>query len=399
MNQTYVVKEKIDKYPPWKDKTLPLANLDIELTERCNNNCIHCCINRPFDDLNSKKKESSTGRIKELLKEAAALDCMVVKFTGGEPLLREDFEELYIFARRLGLEVRIFTNATLISPHLAKVFKRIPPLEIIEVTVYGIKKSTYEAATGTPGSFEAAIRGVNLLLENKILFAVKGVVLPFNKGELEEFEAWATRVSWMNDPPSYAMFFELRARRDEEKNRLIRKLRASPEEGLKFLTRRGDNYLKSMKKFCSKFIRPWGDKLFSCRAGINNACVDAYGMLQPCMQLRHPDCVYDLRKGSLKDALRNFFPGIRGMKAANPEYLRRCAGCFLKGLCEQCPAKSWMEHGTLDTPVEYLCEIAHTQARFLGLLQDHETAWEVTDWRERLKEFTGGNIYGEKSES
>ena len=77
------------------------------------------------------------------------------------------------------------------------------------------------------------------------------------------------------------------------------------------------------------------------------------------------------------------------MRATNPEYLNRCAGCFLKGLCEQCPAKSWMEHGTLDTPVEYLCGVAHAQARYLGLITDQEKAWEVEDWRERVKGFTG----------
>jgi hypothetical protein len=43
-----------------------------------------------------------------------------------------------------------------------------------------------------------------------------------------------------------------------------------------------------------------------------------------------------------------------------------------------------MEHGTLDTPVEYLCEVAHTQARFLGLLKEDEKAWEVVDWQERI---------------
>jgi hypothetical protein len=47
--------------------------------------------------------------------------------------------------------------------------------------------------------------------------------------------------------------------------------------------------------------------------------------------------------------LREDFEDIR---ATNPEYLRRCALCFLHGLCEQCPAKSWAEHSTLDTPVE-----------------------------------------------
>jgi sulfatase maturation enzyme AslB (radical SAM superfamily) len=69
----------------------------------------------------------------------------------------------------------------------------------------------------------------------------------------------------------------------------------------------------------------------------------------------------------------------------NPEYLKRCARCFLKGLCEQCPAKSWMEHGTLDTPVEYLCEVAHVQARYLGWVGEHEYGWDVKERREGIK--------------
>jgi hypothetical protein len=83
--------------------------------------------------------------------------------------------------------------------------------------------------------------------------------------------------------------------------------------------------------------------------------------------------------------LTDFFPRLRELRAANPEYLRRCVRCFLKGLCEQCPAKSWAEHGTLDTPVAYYCAVAHAQARDLGLLGEHEQGWEVMDWRERIE--------------
>jgi radical SAM protein with 4Fe4S-binding SPASM domain len=133
-------------------------------------------------------------------------------------------------------------------------------------------------------------------------------------------------------------------------------------------------------------MRPEGDKLFSCGSG-EDGCIGAYGKFQPCMMLRHPECTYDLKKGSLKDALENFFPEMKEMRATNPEYLAKCGRCFLKGLCEQCPAKSWEEHGTLDTPVDYLCEIAHTQARYLGLIKDNEKTWEVDNWEERIKNF------------
>ena len=78
------------------------------------------------------------------------------------------------------------------------------------------------------------------------------------------------------------------------------------------------------------------------------------------------------------------FARLRELRAINPEYLRRCARCYLKGVCEQCPAKSWTEHGNFDTPVEHLCEMAHTWARYLGWLDENEHGWGIDGWRGRV---------------
>ncbi|MDD5097587.1 MAG: radical SAM protein [Candidatus Omnitrophica bacterium] len=383
-----MIKQKIGQAVFPKNNLVLLERLDLELTERCNNNCIHCCINLPVDSLEAKNKELSTEDIENILKEAVSLGCITVRFTGGEPLLREDFRELYIFARKLGLRVLIFTNATLIDSSLAELFAHIPPLEKIEVSVYGMKEKSYEAITRAKGSFKAAWAGINLLLKNKIPFVVKGAFLPQNKDELDEFEKWSITIPGMDrKPPAYAMFLDLHCRRDNRKNELIKKFRFTPQEGLNVLSRQKDKYIKGMKEFCSKFMRPSGNKLFTCGSGLGCGCVDAYGYFQPCLMLRHPDAVYNIKQGSLKDALNNFFPKLRELEAVNPGYLSRCAKCFLKGLCEQCPAKSWTEHGTLDTPVDYLCQIAHLQARHLGLIKENEFAWEVINWQERIKDF------------
>jgi radical SAM protein with 4Fe4S-binding SPASM domain len=389
----YVVKRRLGEVSLWQGKSRLLAKLDMELTERCNNNCIHCCINLPAGDRAARARELTTQQAKAILEEASTLGCMSVRFTGGEPLLRGDFEDLYLYARRLGLNVILFTNATLITPHLADLLARVPPRSRMEVSVYGMERSSYEAVTRVPGSFEAAWRGIRLLQERQVPFVVKGALLPPTRDELDRFETWAAAIPWMGGrPPSHSMFFDLRCRRDSvDKNRLIRKLRLSPQDGLRVMTRDRKRYLHTMRQFCAKFMGPGGDRLFTCGAG-HAVCVDAYGLFQPCIMLRHPDTVVSLvgapRAASLRDALTSFFPRVRDMRATNPDYLARCARCFLKGLCEQCPAKSWTEHGTLDTPVEYVCDVAHAQAHYLGLLSADERAWEVQDWRERIARFS-----------
>jgi radical SAM protein with 4Fe4S-binding SPASM domain len=380
----YVVKSDPNVDPLWKGEGPAVDHLDIELTERCNNACIHCCINRPAGDKRSRACELDTNAWKDILRQAAGLGVMTIRFTGGEPLLREDFPELYLFARRLGLMVMLFTNARLITPQIAALLADIPPLEEIEISVYGMRRESYEAVTGVDGSYAEFLSGMQLLLDRKIPFVVKGALLPPNKKEMAEFAAWAATNPRMDALPSCAMFFELRGRRDSAaKNSMIKSLRVSPEEGLVILTRHPDSYRKEMSEFFENFLSPPGDRLFTC--GIGPGCVDAYGVFQPCLSLRHPDLTFDLKKGALKEAVASGFPRLKEMRATNPLYLERCARCFLRGFCEQCPAKSWSEHGTLDRPVEYFCRVSHAQARFLGLVREKERAWDIRDGKERIQ--------------
>lgn len=377
----------------WKGREPVLTRLDLEITERCNNNCAHCYINLPSSCLEAQERELTTVELREIMKEAVSLGCLTVRMTGGEPLLRDDFEELYLCARKLGLKVLISTNATLITPDIAALLARIPPLEKIEITLYGMSEESYERSTGTIGSYSAARHGVELLVEKNVPFIVKSALFPWNRDELETFETWALTLPGMDTAPGYAMSFDLRGRRDsEEKNRLIQLLRPAPVDILWLLGRRREDYLSWIRGFAPKFMGHKGDSLFSCGAGVAGGCVDAYGLFQPCLLLRHPSVVYDLRNGSLHDALTRFFPAVRTKRATDARYVSRCARCFLRGLCEQCPAKSWAEHGTLDTPVEYCCEIAHTQARFVGLLYENENAWEVADWSRRVAILAEGSL-------
>ena len=379
----YVVKTNINKI--FRQMPVLLHQLDIELTERCNYGCIHCYINRPSGDREALRRELDTAQVKRILDEAAAIGVLTVRLTGGEVLLRRDFAELYLYARGLGLRVLIYTNGSLITPELADLFARVPPLEKIEITSYGMRAESYEAVTTVRDSFKDFRRGIKLLLERRIPFLVKGMLLPQNINEVEVFDAWAKTLPDMDSAPSYDVTVTMRGRRDSDaKNKMIERLRAAPNQVLPVVSRDREAYLKEMKSFCSQFLGPHGDKLFTCGAGSSSVSVDAYGTLQPCMKLRQPGMGYDLKSGTITDALTKVFPHLKEMRATNPDYLARCAKCFLRALCEQCPAMSWMETGTLDTPVEYLCQATHAKAVDLGLLDLGEKGWEVSNWKERI---------------
>lgn len=401
----YIKYQKTTDYFRFINNSILLGHIDIELTERCNNRCIHCYINQPEIDRQLQVTEMTTEMVKSVLKEAVGLGCLSVRFTGGEPLLREDFLELYRYARRLGLRVTLFTNACLVTTDLAKIFASEPLGNPIEVTVYGLHSQSYDAVVGRMGAFEEFWHGIELLKEYNIPFVVKQSLLPPNRSEIAEFEAFAAKLPGMVQKPGYSMNFDLRARRDNPaKNKIIKTLRMSPEDTLSILAREPKRYIKGMREFVCKFMSGPNDQLFSCGAGLGT-CVDAFGNAQMCTLLRHPDTVYPLDPGlhlenhpetgmpPLHYALKEFFPQIRRMRAKNPAYLQRCAKCFIKGLCEQCPAKSWEEHGTLDTPVEYLCDVGHAQARYLGLLFDGEKSWEIPPeiWKVRLSSFIEGS--------
>jgi radical SAM protein with 4Fe4S-binding SPASM domain len=363
--------------------SMPFRHLDLELTERCNNNCIHCCVNLPADDESARSREYPSGEIKRILREAADLGFLTVRFTGGEPLLRDDFEELYLYARRLGLKVLLATNARLINEPIADLFVRSPPLEEIDVSVYGMNAKSYEAVTRVEGSYAQFRSGINLLLKRNIPFVVSGTLLPSNRFEMEAFESWASTIPWMTAPPMYALYLDLRKRRDSfEKNHRIQQLRISPCDALAILNRRPARERRSWMVSCRRRMKPAGDKLFHCSAP-RGGCVDAYGRYQACMSLCAPEWTYNLQEGTLREAIEYLDSRIRNARAENPEYLKRCASCFIRPLCDQCPAKSWIEYGSLDRPVEYLCTAAHLQAHDWGLIHGEEKAWDVRDWQDR----------------
>lgn len=124
-------------------------------TSRCTLKCLHCYSSSSFDE---NRNELTTAQAKQLLLQLAEVNCPVVLFSGGEPLLRSDLFELLEEAWRLGLQTVISTNGTLIDSVTAYKFAK-SGVSYIGISIDGGEKF-HDIFRQSKGSFKAALRGI-----------------------------------------------------------------------------------------------------------------------------------------------------------------------------------------------------------------------------------------------
>lgn len=367
MSEPFVSSVNLHDFSLWKKmelKRIPFL-FDLEITARCNLNCRHCYINLPAGNKRAKDKELSLEEIRGIVGEAASLGALWCVITGGEPLLRDDFLDIYLHLKRKGLLVSVFTNATLVTEEHIGFFKRYPPRDI-EVSVYGVREETFERITRRSGSFAAFRRGLDLLLESGLNVRLKAMYMSDNINERHEIARFCRERTW--DYFRFDPFLHLRYDGNRTRNREIKSQRLSPEE-IASLEQSDPERFQALQEKCDKSVMPdcsSNGELFLCGAGKTSYSISYDGIFRLCSSLWHPKCIYDLRHGNLTYAWRHFVPQVREMRSEREEYLRSCGACDLVNLCMWCPAHAYLETGRLDAAVEYYCQVAHARARALG---------------------------------
>ena len=316
----------------------------LELTERCNLRCVHCYINQPAGSPAARSLELATAEVKGILDQMADAGCLFLLLTGGEVLLRPDFEEIYRYARGRGMLVSLFTNATLLTPAIADLLAYSRP-HSIEITLYGATQETYEAVTQIPGSYARCRRGIELLLERGLPLTLKSVLLTTNRHELAAMQALAgeldvkfrydgtlwPRLDGGEQPYDYRLSLEEMLALDRE----------DPD--------RWRQWEDTARSFSGQLVR--AEYVYSCGAGINTFHIDSAGRMSICTMARRPS--YDLQQVRFEDA----WDALGALRQQVRRLDTACRTCTAGGLCTQCPGWSQAVHGDDETPVEYVCEL------------------------------------------
>jgi MoaA/NifB/PqqE/SkfB family radical SAM enzyme len=273
-----------------------------EITCRCNLRCVMCytdCFNTP----DMLRQELSFPEIVRIMDEVQEAGCLELTLTGGEPLARRDFLDIYAYTKQKGFLVTVFTNGTLITERIAECWTQYPP-SMIEISLHGLTKESFERITQGPGSYERCLEGIRLILDRHLPLTLKTTGMTVNRDEILKIKAYVDGLGRDYQTKVWYKFgSDIRPRLDGSEDVFEYQLQEQDVIAIE----------QADQEFRAERFRQDGQKeemlrqgKSPCGGGLYKFHIDAYGQLQLCSNNRQRS--YDLRRGSFQEGFYKVLP-------------------------------------------------------------------------------------------
>lgn len=149
-----------------------------ELTLACNLCCRHCgsSASQPrADELTLEESLAICDQFPELLVQE-------VNFTGGEPLLRPDWDQIVLRLSKNGIMTKMLTNGLILKPDILAQMKDVGVVGV-GISLDGLN-TTHDHIRGCKGLFQRVLNGVDLVLKAGFQLTIITTVNAFNLKEL-----------------------------------------------------------------------------------------------------------------------------------------------------------------------------------------------------------------------
>lgn len=266
------------------------------------------------------QQELSFPEIVRIMDEIHNAGCLELCLTGGEPLARRDFLEIYAYAKQKGFLVTVFTNGTLLTEKIADYWAQYPP-SMIEISFHGLNQDSFEQITQGAGSYDRCLAGIDLILDRNLPLTLKTTGMTVNRDEILKIKEYVERLGRDRlDRVHYKFGSDIRPMLDGSEDVYQYQLAAEDVRAIE----QADTEFRAERlrqERHSEALRQQGQA--RCAGGRYKFHIDAYGQLQLCSNNRRQS--YDLRRGSFREGFYQVlpqFPCPARQAPAQPELLR-----------------------------------------------------------------------------
>ena len=327
---------EIEKEEPFSyDYSAPLR-MDLALTFKCQNDCVHCYAGGPHET-----PELTTTQWKSVIDKLSEIGVFIVTFTGGEPTLREDLTDLLLYAQNKGMVTGLITNGRKLKDkaYVEKLEKA--GLDFVQITLESHKPLVHDKMTGAKGSWKETLAGIRNAVQSQIYVSTNTTLSKQNAPSfldtvdfiksLDVDAFGCNSLIYSGKANAVSQEFALPV---ETLKELLPKIRDKAHQlGLKFLW-------YTPTQYCRFDPVQMGLGVKSCTAAMINMCVGPNGDVYPCQSY------FESLGNILVDQWEKIWNHPLAVKLRNREYAEpKCKGCSQLQVCGGgCPLELQSEH-------------------------------------------------------
>ena len=315
---------EIEKEEPFTHQYSAPLRMDLALTFKCQNNCVHC-----YAGGSHETTELTTAQWQTIIDKLSNIGVFIFTFTGGEPTLREDLPALIRYAQNKGIVTGLITNGRKLKD--ASFVKTLEDagLDFVQVTLESHKPQIHDKITGIKGSWKETITGIRNATQSQMYVSTNTTLnkqneadflttIDFIKG-LEADAFGCNSLIYSGKAPSASQEFALST---EELKILLPKIRDKAHLiGLKFLW-------YTPTQYCNFDPVQLGLGIKACTAALINACVGPNGDVYPCQSY------FESLGNILTDSWEKIWKNPLAVKLRSRGYVEeKCKDCTQLDVC------------------------------------------------------------------
>ncbi|MQA90459.1 MAG: radical SAM protein [Gemmatimonas sp.] len=340
------------------------------LTRRCNLSCAHCYISAgSWESVADELKTDECFRIiDEMIAESAA---PMLILSGGEPLLRQDLEEIAAYATTAGATAVVGTNGTRLTDSRIRSL-RDAGVRGVALSIDSLKPSYHDRFRHGHGALDDTLAGVDRLRAARLDFLVQTTLTRGNRTELAQLVEWAADAGAV----SFNLYFLVATGRGQSMSGLTP---AENEEVLRELTKLQRAYrgVMMIRSKCQPQIMrhvyeddpdsPLLNYRTRCPCGSQYCRITPEGRVTPCPYM--PVVVGDLRRQTFGE-IWNGSAVLQRMRGG--ELGGKCGRCEYRSICGGCRARAFADSG------DYMAEDTSCAYEPTGVANPIETKKSIT---------------------
>jgi len=298
--------------------------MDLAVTFRCQNNCIHC-----YAGGSHETEELTTEQWKSAIDRLHDIGVFIVTFTGGEPTLREDLSELLLYAQNKGIVTGLITNGRrLKDKDYVKALEKAG-LDFVQVTLESHEPKIHDSMTGAKGSWKETVEGIKNVIPTKIYVTTNTTISRYNAHDFLQTVDFIKKLGVAGFGCN-SLIYSGKATEIGDKfavpvetlKGLLPKVRDKASQlGLKFLW-------YTPTQYCRFDPVSLGLGVKSCTAAMINMCVGPNGDVYPCQSY------FESLGNILKDQWRGIWNHPLAVSIRKREYAEpKCKDCPQLQIC------------------------------------------------------------------